>query len=104
MPGLGMFRVGKHRDAVQHLTVPTFWPRGVCAATAARSMSPVARWHRQCSFFMAGLWVPFPQPGGPATANLHASTAAANTHMRVLHAAGESTPGQAPPPSSAISC
>ena len=45
---------------------PTFFPRGVSAATAARSISPVARWQRQCSFLMTGLCVPFPQPGGPA--------------------------------------
>lgn len=41
-------------------------PSGVLAATAARSMSPVARWHRQLSFLIAGLWVPLPEPGGPA--------------------------------------
>jgi len=41
-------------------------PRGVLAATAARSMSPVARWHRQCSSLMMGDCVPFPHPGGPA--------------------------------------
>ncbi len=29
-------------------------------------MSPVARWHRQCSFFSTGDCVPLPQPGGPA--------------------------------------
>ncbi len=28
-------------------------------------MSPVARWHRQCSFFRTGDCVPLPQPGGP---------------------------------------
>ena len=27
----------------------TLTPLGVLAETAARSMSPVARWHRQCS-------------------------------------------------------
>lgn len=41
-------------------------PIGDLAATAARSISPVARWHRQCSFLMTGDWVPLPQPGGPA--------------------------------------
>lgn len=41
-------------------------PSGVLAATAARSMSPVARWHRQFSFLIMGDWVPLPQPGGPA--------------------------------------
>ena len=41
-------------------------PSGVFAATAARSMSPVARWHRQFSFLIIGLWVPLPEPGGPA--------------------------------------
>jgi len=41
-------------------------PKGVFLATAARSMSPVARWHRQKSSLMMGDWVPFPQPGGPA--------------------------------------
>jgi hypothetical protein len=41
-------------------------PKGVFAATAALSMSPVARWHRQCSSFILGDCVPFPQPGGPA--------------------------------------
>ncbi len=40
-------------------------PRGVLAATAARSMSPVARWHRQFSFLINGLCVPLPLPGGP---------------------------------------
>lgn len=40
-------------------------PSGVFAATAARSMSPVARWHKQLSFLIAGLWVPLPEPGGP---------------------------------------
>lgn len=38
----------------------------VFAATAARSMSPVARWHRQCSLLITGDCVPLPQPGGPA--------------------------------------
>lgn len=44
----------------------TSCPKGVFAATAALSMSPVARWHRQCSSFIFGDCVPFPQPGGPA--------------------------------------
>ncbi len=45
-------------------------PSGVLAATAARSISPVARWHRQNSFLMAGDWVPFPHPGGPGTQSM----------------------------------
>ena len=56
----------------------TSCPRGVFAATAALSMSPVARWHRQCSSFIFGDCVPFPQPGGPAE---HAQ----NAHDRPLH-------------------
>lgn len=43
-----------------------FFPSSVPALTAARSMSPVARWHRQCSSLMAGDCEPLPQPGGPA--------------------------------------
>eukprot|EP00955_Chlamydomonas_euryale_P085584 364114-Chlamydomonas_euryale.AAC.2 len=42
-------------------------PSGDLAATAARSMSPVARWQRQCSNLMRGDCVPLPHPGGPAT-------------------------------------
>lgn len=45
---------------------PTSSPRGVCAATAALSISPVAKWHKQCSSFSFGDCVPLPQPGGPA--------------------------------------
>lgn len=44
-----------------------FTPRGVLAATAALSISPVAKWHRQYSSLMMGDWVPFPDPGGPAS-------------------------------------
>ena len=40
-------------------------PRGVFAATAALSISPVARWHRQYSSLIIGDWVPLPDPGGP---------------------------------------
>jgi hypothetical protein len=40
-------------------------PRGVLAATAALSISPVAKWHRQYSSLIRGDWVPFPEPGGP---------------------------------------
>ena len=42
-----------------------FVPRGVLAATAALSMSPVARWHKQYSSLISGDWVPLPDPGGP---------------------------------------
>ena len=41
-------------------------PKGVCFETASRSMSPVAKWHKQYSSLMKGDWVPFPHPGGPA--------------------------------------
>lgn len=44
-------------------------PRGDLAATAARSMSPVDKWHKQNSSFMTGDCVPLPEPGGPANAN-----------------------------------
>jgi hypothetical protein len=37
-------------------------PISVPAVTAARSMSPVARWHTQYSSTSLGLWVPLPQP------------------------------------------
>jgi hypothetical protein len=40
-------------------------PRGVLAATAALSISPVAKWHKQYSSLIMGDWVPFPEPGGP---------------------------------------
>ena len=43
-----------------------FMPRGVLFATAARSISPVAKWHRQYSSLMIGDCVPLPHPGGPA--------------------------------------
>lgn len=49
----------------------TSMPRGVLAATAARSMSPVAKWQRQCSYLMVGDWVPLPHPGGPVRATAH---------------------------------
>lgn len=42
-------------------------PSGVLAATAALNISPVAKWHRQYSSFIIGDWVPFPDPGGPAS-------------------------------------
>ena len=41
-------------------------PRGVLAATAALSISPVAKWHKQYSSLIMGDCVPFPDPGGPA--------------------------------------
>lgn len=41
-------------------------PSGVLAATAALSISPVAKWHKQYSSLMMGDCVPFPDPGGPA--------------------------------------
>lgn len=41
-------------------------PKGVLAATAALSISPVAKWHKQYSSLMIGDCVPFPDPGGPA--------------------------------------
>ena len=40
-------------------------PSGVLAATAALSISPVAKWHKQYSSLMIGDWVPLPDPGGP---------------------------------------
>ena len=40
-------------------------PISVPARTAARSMSPVAKWHKQYSFFSLGAWLPLPAPGGP---------------------------------------
>ena len=40
-------------------------PISVPADTAARSMSPVARWHTQYSSTSFGDCVPLPQPGGP---------------------------------------
>jgi len=46
-------------------------PSFVCLATASRSMSPVARWHRQYSSLMKGDCVPFPHPGGPENLNNH---------------------------------
>ena len=42
-------------------------PFGVCAATAALSMSPVAKWHKQCSLLIFGACVPLPHPGGPVS-------------------------------------
>lgn len=57
---------------------PTSRPIGVLAATAALSMSPVARWQRQCSCLIRGLWVPLPQPGGPASAQQHRHRAGAS--------------------------
>ena len=53
-----------HRPCISKQSC-TSRPSGVLAATAALSMSPVARWHRQCSFFSTGDCVPLPQPGGP---------------------------------------
>lgn len=43
-----------------------FMPSGVLAPTAALSMSPVAKWHKQYSSLINGDWVPLPDPGGPA--------------------------------------
>lgn len=45
-------------------------PSGVLAATAALNISPVAKWHKQYSSLIIGDWVPFPDPGGPASYNL----------------------------------
>ena len=41
-------------------------PRGGLAATAALSMTPVAKWQKQYSSLIIGDWVRFPDPGGPA--------------------------------------
>src|SRR5690606_20231132 len=40
-------------------------PTGVCAATAARSMSPVDSWRMPCLSTSRPAWVPLPAPGGP---------------------------------------
>src|SRR5690606_16420329 len=41
-------------------------PTGVCAATAARSMSPVESWRMPCFSTSRAAWVPLPAPGGPS--------------------------------------
>lgn len=46
-------------------------PRGVLAATADLSISPVAKWHKQYSSLIIGDWVPFPDPGGPENLRAH---------------------------------
>jgi hypothetical protein len=43
----------------------TFLPRGVPVVTAARNMSPVAKWHTLYFSLIKGACVPFPAPGGP---------------------------------------
>jgi hypothetical protein len=48
------------------ITVLASRPIGEPLAMAARSMSPVARWHRQYCSRSLGAVVPLPQPGGPA--------------------------------------
>mmetsp|Transcript_22516 Transcript_22516/g.51881 ORF Transcript_22516/g.51881 Transcript_22516/m.51881 type:complete len:204 (+) Transcript_22516:678-1289(+) len=47
------------------ITAFAFCPISVPAATAARSRSPVARWHRAYFSLITGACVPLPQPGGP---------------------------------------
>ena len=57
------------------MSAPTSRPKGVLAATAALNISPVARWHKQCSSLILGDWVPLPQPGGPAHVKIQAQDA-----------------------------
>src|SRR5699024_8339833 len=40
-------------------------PRGVCALTAARNISPVAIWGMSKCLVIKLAWVPLPAPGGP---------------------------------------
>ena len=46
-------------------TALAFLPKSVPADTAARSMSPVAKWQTQYSSTTRGACVPLPHPGGP---------------------------------------
>ena len=58
-------------------------PRGVFAATAALSISPVAKWHRQYSSLIRGDWVPFPEPGGPTRGVEEVSNSPNEEHSRI---------------------
>eukprot|EP01139_Manchomonas_bermudensis_P009957 Amastigsp_a339750_3147.p3 type:complete len:174 gc:universal Amastigsp_a339750_3147:523-2(-) len=63
------------RMSPRTMSSPTSWPASmtalaalpisVPAATAARSMSPVARWQKPKFSTISGAWVPLPLPGGP---------------------------------------
>ena len=68
---------GHEQAALHHsrMSAPTSRPKGVLAATAALNISPVARWHKQCSSLILGDWVPLPQPGGPAHVEIQAQAA-----------------------------
>lgn len=63
-----------HGDDTLSMAALASKPSGVFFSTAARSMSPVARWHRQCSSLRMGDCVPFPHPGGPAKTHQYAMT------------------------------
>jgi hypothetical protein len=49
----------------------TFLPSGVPVVTAARNISPVAKWHTLYFSLINGACVPLPAPGGPVEIRQH---------------------------------
>eukprot|EP00953_Heterococcus_sp_UTEX-ZZ885_P031638 16586-Heterococcus_DN1.PRE.3 len=69
-----------------------FFPISVPAATAARSISPVAKWHRQYSSFTSGACVPLPAPGGPVVCSAQIRSLARTWDALNSHCTQQSMP------------
>ena len=72
-----------YQDSTFSIASLALIPRGVLAATAALSISPVAKWHRQYSSLIRGDWVPFPEPGGPTRGVEEVSNSPNEEHSRI---------------------